>query len=401
MAELPKIACERLREQEVSDTHPDANLLSGFAEQTLMEPERAPVMEHLSRCAQCRAVVALAAPALAEQEQPAAAAPSAMPAAKAAWWRSPVVRWGTVGAVVVVVLLAVGQHNFRLPERQVASAPGIASYAPRSTDSIPAPAAAPQQPSDKALPNLPAPPAAKPSAPGMRESKKLAPQNNAADALSRAEKASSMAMSGGAGVQPQGPAMMHGPSAGTAGRPIAPSASGETEPIFEIGQSDAPMLQTGNSQMAAIPPVATTQAVTAEPALPTIANSQSEPPPTSGGIAKAKSAVAPRWSISGTGALRRSLDGARTWSEVPIASGVIFRAVSVVGKDIWVGGSGGTLFHSADGGEHWAPVHVQMDSRSLTGDIIGIEFADARHGVVSTSAGEIWRTADGSNWQLQ
>ncbi len=112
--------------------------------------------------------------------------------------------------------------------------------------------------------------------------------------------------------------------------------------------------------------------------------------------------VAPRWSISDSGAVQRSFDGGRSWKDVAVADGVTFRAVSVVANDVWVGGSGGALFHSADGGEHWARVRVHTAGRELSGDIVSLEFADVANGVVSTSAGETWRTLDaGATWLQQ
>src|ERR1700688_1683363 len=65
MAELPKIVRSRLAQQGRSEhaDHPDANLLAAFAEQTLLERERATVSAHLAQCADCRESLALASPA--------------------------------------------------------------------------------------------------------------------------------------------------------------------------------------------------------------------------------------------------------------------------------------------------------------------------------------------------
>jgi hypothetical protein len=72
MAEVPKIVYDRLRAALPERTpagldapgqaHPDANLLTGFAEQALSAAERDDVLKHLSVCADCRDVVALALP---------------------------------------------------------------------------------------------------------------------------------------------------------------------------------------------------------------------------------------------------------------------------------------------------------------------------------------------------
>lgn len=72
MAEVPKIVYDRLRAALPERTpagldapghaHPDANLLTGLAEQALSAAERGNVLNHLSLCADCRDVVALALP---------------------------------------------------------------------------------------------------------------------------------------------------------------------------------------------------------------------------------------------------------------------------------------------------------------------------------------------------
>src|SRR5207248_6177253 len=101
MEPLPKIARERLRTDRVVE-HPDSDLLTAFAEQGLTTVERSEVADHLSRCADCREVVALMTesnPALAQQVLASRSIP---------WYRGPllswpVLRWGTLAACVVVV----------------------------------------------------------------------------------------------------------------------------------------------------------------------------------------------------------------------------------------------------------------------------------------------------------
>src|SRR5207245_10986603 len=69
-----KMIAERLRVGAMPppSAHPDADLLTAFAERSLSEAERAHVVEHLSRCAVCRDVVYFAQPeAEAASPQPA------------------------------------------------------------------------------------------------------------------------------------------------------------------------------------------------------------------------------------------------------------------------------------------------------------------------------------------
>ncbi len=145
--------------------------------------------------------------------------------------------------------------------------------------------------------------------------------------------------------------------------------------------------------------------------------------------------VLPLWAITPTGALRRSLDQGKTWQVVDVnanrasitsasvevvakispakaknadkamkqqASNLTFRTVAAAGAEVWAGGSGGTLYHSADAGNHWTRVVPAAAGTVLTGDITSVEFPDPQHGKVSTSTAEVWATSDrGQTWQKQ
>ena len=65
MQDVPKIVRARLQRESpaAADPHPDADLLTAFAEQSLTAREQEPMLEHLARCGECREVVALALPA--------------------------------------------------------------------------------------------------------------------------------------------------------------------------------------------------------------------------------------------------------------------------------------------------------------------------------------------------
>jgi hypothetical protein len=52
----------RLAKMPVAGPHPDAGLLTAFAERSLAGHERESVLAHLAGCAECREVVTLAAP---------------------------------------------------------------------------------------------------------------------------------------------------------------------------------------------------------------------------------------------------------------------------------------------------------------------------------------------------
>ena len=68
-----------------------------------------------------------------------------------------------------------------------------------------------------------------------------------------------------------------------------------------------------------------------------------------------------------------------------------FHVVSVVGNNVWAGGSSGTLFHSSDSGETWSKQPLAGE----TGTIVSINFSDAAHGIITTDGGARWSTSDG------
>jgi hypothetical protein len=147
-----------------------------------------------------------------------------------------------------------------------------------------------------------------------------------------------------------------------------------------------------------------------------------------------------RWTITAAGGLQRSFDGGNTWQDVNVnarpepasssaqvgvvaeatridakklevdvpkdkqmpgtPAGIVFRAVSASALEVWAGGSAGVLYHSSDGGQHWLRVIPAVGGVALTGDIIRIEFSDARNGTIATSTAELWTTANaGQSWQ--
>ncbi len=72
MTEVPKIVHDRLRAAALERVgpgpttperaHPDADVLTAFAEQALSASERENILEHLARCGDCRELIAVALP---------------------------------------------------------------------------------------------------------------------------------------------------------------------------------------------------------------------------------------------------------------------------------------------------------------------------------------------------
>ncbi len=108
--------------------------------------------------------------------------------------------------------------------------------------------------------------------------------------------------------------------------------------------------------------------------------------------------AATRWDITAEGRVQRSTDSGQTWRSTTLDPGNRFRTLAAAGAEVWAGGEGGALYHSADSGAHWTRVPLPAELASAT--IVRVEFTDARHGTLTTSAGETWATSDaGATWQ--
>jgi hypothetical protein len=110
----------------------------------------------------------------------------------------------------------------------------------------------------------------------------------------------------------------------------------------------------------------------------------------------------PRWQLSAEGKLIKSSDLGRSWQAVPIGDKVIFRALCIADREVWVGGANGNLFYSSNAGENWEQVKPSANGKNLTGDITAIAFTDPQHGKVTTTSHETWITSDGGHiWQVE
>ena len=115
MQNVPKIVRERLTTATPAANHPDADVLTAFAERSLPELERTVVLDHLARCGDCRDIVALALPAMEPVE-------TAVRPSSRGWVTWPALRWGFVAAgVVAIAALGVLQYQQRLQPATMAS----------------------------------------------------------------------------------------------------------------------------------------------------------------------------------------------------------------------------------------------------------------------------------------
>src|ERR1700689_2598185 len=129
MQSVPKIVVKRLQSP-AADSHPDADLLTAFSEQSLAGSERDHIVGHLASCGDCREIISLALPPQVDLQ----------PVAHSSGWfpwpllRGSAFRWAAVAASLVLIA-SIGALHYR---RQQGS--DLASNFPQAKPAIAVPA---------------------------------------------------------------------------------------------------------------------------------------------------------------------------------------------------------------------------------------------------------------------
>lgn len=127
-----------------SGLHPDADQLCAFVEQALPADERERTLAHLAVCPECRAVVALALPPLADEP----AKPLSEPA-RSSWFSGWNLAWTTAAALAATIVFTVYLYRAatgrNAPGQMAHSQPAAPTVAPvRPAEPLPARPASPQ-----------------------------------------------------------------------------------------------------------------------------------------------------------------------------------------------------------------------------------------------------------------
>ena len=437
MEQLPKIARERLQASRAGE-HPDPDLLTSFVEQSLTESERSQVLEHLSRCRECRGVIAVVCPEPVTTGGPAEAQP-VRPTAN--WLRWPVLRWGALAAFVVVVSAMALLYRERFshprmqpvidersliasdvpkqaeaeepaalsgketPQTRTGRGDNLRAIAPRTKAPTPSTHANEAQNLYNLAGSAPAaPPAVQIPAPADRlalsaENKALAPRPS--EKLQAAPPAADQGVPAAGVAAAAKPALsdMAAKDERTKSDQVAAELVAVTPemPAQEVKSAKRKNNEEGNQKLAkqVDSDVTGTQAAFASERLASTAASTNAP----GLLRDLKST---RWSLSDDGLPQRSFNGGNTWEKVQVDHTTGFRALSAQGFDVWVGGRSGLLYHSADLGLHWTRVTPMVEGAALTADILRIEFSDSLHGKLTITETPTLVTSDGGkSWQKQ
>jgi len=454
MENLPKIVRERLKVASIVGDHPDADMLTAFAERSLVEAERGPVLEHLVRCGECRDIVALALPAIEATEAP-------VSLERSKWLRWPALRWGfAVAGLTIIASLGIArfQHRRRAMMAYEGAPPAATEARNQTLPDVGAPEV-PVQQSKKLVPVVsgrtsyreraerdelgPAAPAAivPQSATGSASGQAALPQGpKRVYQANEFQRQNANAVSGNIAVVPPPPMARQTGNQLVANARIASSAAAEGQPSSAAAnpqsqnQSQNPDLQSAANAEQSANYGEEKVGRAKEPTNATVAHSEAEKA-LAGASAAANSELMSSsptalWAITSAGGLQRSLDQGHSWQDVNVkasatpAAGsgfdaeasataakvkdatdnafIVLRAVAANGAEVWAGGSAAQLYHSMDAGTHWSKVVPSAGGAVLTGDVVSLEFVDAQHGRVSTSTSEVWITGDdGATWQKQ
>jgi len=453
MAEVPQIVRSRLAVQAHAAralVHPEADLLTAYCEQALSGREHEQVLLHLAACRDCRDVVALAAPELVVQ--PAAAQPVFEPAPARRWF--PVLRWGAVAAVAVMTVGGVTLYRHQ-SARNIASTGGVVLAPP-----VPAKNSAVTTPPAEQPPVTASTTAAETTAPtpaaetkseqpqpstvaSTRETERQAAEPRAAESRSSSEadraqvttlaatttawtidssndvKAKALMAAAQAPAVAPSPARTEVAAAAATAPDPAAAGSNNTPADFTGYMSNAGGLQQ-RSFLAQLPSLTLDEAEkvargTAARHSPVTSFSSrkfsgsgfdhnvavgSMAPSSVDAGATPTLGPTPRWSLTADGRLQRSIDE-RTWQPVTVAPGMSITSYASIGREVWVGGKGGVLYHSADGGATWNHIIPAEDMRVLRDDIVSINFTDREHGAIQSASGDFWHTIDGGqHWTV-
>jgi hypothetical protein len=437
MEQLPKIVAQRLQAVSLAEMHPDANLLTAFAEKSLLPREQTQVLEHLAVCTECREVVAHALPEEVLLEVAvAAAAPT--PARRNSWFAGASVRWIALAACVVIVgTVVISRTHFSPSTKQAVSSNQpdvVARNEPQTSPSTPP---AEESRAKESTSDIAQPKGASSALTLKRDADQVAEldkQQSANTALRRFDERrqpenSYDRLEAKNNKLPAADAVIAGAPAATETVTVESAASPveDTKATKKEFSADKAMraASAGNEvaqaqaqpQSAAAPPpvpppaaktasvLADSQTVTAESV--TVVGSDYKQKDgyaagaAIGSLAKMRAAIIPMWQLS-DGKLIKSLDHGQNWQPVPVDDKSVFQALCVTGNEIWVGGKQGTLFYSSDSGQQWEQVKPAANGQTLTADITAIEFKDPKHGKLTAADHQTWTTNDGGhNWKLE
>ena len=356
--------------------HPDADVLTAFAEGSLLERERQSLLAHLASCAECREVLSLCA---IEEHQPAhefelvvaaAAAPMAATPPKPKRQTRPWLPWVAVAAGIVIVSgVALRYEENRLTQQRLAAQQEVKANA--APPLVQTPSAVQSPPAVQAPPPVNQPASA---ADSLKAAPKKTQEASALDSVEVApanEGQPEVQMSASAGAiheeRQATPPQLQLPASPVAGK----TASDQT---IVVNSAQTAELRSARqlSKTSAFANKVTSNALAAAPAA---------------GLAR------PHWRINDQGQPERAF-GESSWQPVLPEEKSKMRVLSVANGEVWVGGENDRVYRSRDEGTTWLPILLPAKSGSPH-TIIHIRFEAKNTGTIEAADGTTWNSEDG------
>ncbi len=368
----PNTLRTQLARSQAAGPHPDADQLTAFAENTLLDRERTTILAHLAACESCRATLQFAA-----SEPEPASLPQPRPT------RPPLRAWLPGVAIAASILAITGSsillyHATRtdIPPTQTAK-----TIPPPPLPAAPAPAAS-------SAPTL-SPPANTPAL--SNTPKHLRARSSVPTPPEQSEEAKAS--------PPAAPSAESTPGA-ISGLSTAPMRQQTSPPPSEQVQVEAQIqaeLSARRSTMSA--GKAASRASAAAPLQPqTALAEESRSGNAMHGAFMARPAAHAHFRINDAGQIERSTEPG-IWQPVSIIQPTHFRVLSISGADIWAGGDHLRLFHSTDNGVTWTEVHLPATADRAHA-IAHIRADSPQKLTIESDNGDTWTTTDnGDTWQ--
>lgn len=424
MDHMAKLVSGRLKAQPAPGPHPGPELLAACAENGLPHADRERLLQHLGDCSDCREILYLALPPSPEAQKVMVLQPRP--------FRRWALGWGALVASVAMVAIFFSANRLG-HKNQAASMVATAPVGANETDTKIAAEKAPREldrlqagrdeDKTKVVTAL-VRPEAKPRPQAKHMTAKLQPKlvfEQSGEVHVRGQEKSANAV--GAQVSKDGDkGERQKESPGVAVVNGSATQTGSAGKLGDFGYATAEISKSRADQKAAAgqqvavqadavsPPgsasasnlkvPASSEVVEVEAAAPAVESNSFSVSANAAVVARKSVVALPRWSLTSTGEIQRSLDHGKTWVSSQPASGVVFRAIASVGEKVWAAGNGGVLYHSADSGLTWTRLTVKTGGKDLQDDFTAIEFSDAVHGHLKTGAGADFTTSDGGQtWQ--
>lgn len=392
------------------ETHPDAEILTAFAEQLVTETEREEILAHMAGCNRCRQVVFLAQQAI-DAEKPAQSVGDTSDRKPfTSWFTAWRWSWIPVAALAGVVGFAVVRHMNRpsVSETRAAlnAAPAQLPKGTASSKSVPSPNP-PQQPAHAESKQKAAGPEF-PNRDAGRDQKSLDKKDEyTAQKNERSKETDSLA----AATSQDSASSINGSPEGRAkssaiGGPIAQNQA-QQQSYAQLQQNyanedrQAKVLADSANKPAssAIRASAASQTVAVEAGGGPVPVS---PAPLAAPMAPAVQTENESVAVSGKNLAKLKAEA----SALPSKLGVLSQAA--LGKRMIALDTAGSVFASDDAGSHWAPVKMQWTGRAVllkatpVGQIAGNVLSQpvAQFELVTDKL-EAWISTDGKSWTLK